>query len=149
VLVGVILVAGLALTILGGFLKRMTTTYTITNRRLNIKRALVSRQIQETRLERVENVSYGQSVYQRVMQIGDVDFDTASDDEYGFIFTGVAQPEDVVHQVGQATERATARVGSATRAERTARRARRPPPYPPPRGPPRRAARRRGRCAPR
>jgi uncharacterized membrane protein YdbT with pleckstrin-like domain len=102
-LVGLVVVAGIALTLLGGFLKRVTTTYTITDRRLNIKRGLVSRQIQETRLERVQNVNYSQSVYQRAMQIGDVDFDTAAGDDYNFIFAGVAEPEDVVHEVNEAT----------------------------------------------
>ena len=57
----------------------------------------------ETRLERVQNVNYSQSVYQRLMQIGDVDFDTAAGDDYNFIFYGVADPGDVVHRVDQAT----------------------------------------------
>jgi len=87
-----------------GFVKRVATTYTITDRRLNIKRGIVSREVQETRLERVQNVNYRQSVYQRLMQIGDVDFDTAAtDDTNDFIFAGVADPADVVHQVDQAT----------------------------------------------
>jgi uncharacterized membrane protein YdbT with pleckstrin-like domain len=93
----------IAITVLAGFVKRVATTYTITNRRLNIKRGIVSREIQETRLERVQNVNYRQSVYQRVMQIGDVDFDTAATDDYNFIFVGVANPADVVHRVDQAT----------------------------------------------
>ena len=93
----------LALTVLIGFVKRVATTYTITNRRLNIKRGIVSREVQETRLERVQNVNYNQSVYQRVMQIGDVDFDTAATDDYNFVFVGVADPSDVVHRVDQAT----------------------------------------------
>jgi membrane protein YdbS with pleckstrin-like domain len=94
----------LALTLLVGFIKRWATTYTITSRRLNIKRGIVSREIQETRLERVQNVNYSQSVYQRLMQIGDVDFDTAaSGGDYDFIFYGVADPGGVVHQVDQAT----------------------------------------------
>jgi uncharacterized membrane protein YdbT with pleckstrin-like domain len=94
----------LGLTVLVGFVKRVATTYTITDRRLNIKRGIVSREVQETRLERVQNVNYRQSVYQRVMQIGDVDFDTAATDETNdFIFAGVANPEDVVHRVDQAT----------------------------------------------
>lgn len=92
-----------ALTVLIGFVKRVATTYTITNRRLNIKRGIVSREIQETRLERVQNVNYRQSVYQRLMQIGDVDFDTAATDDYNFVFYGVAGPADVVHRVDQAT----------------------------------------------
>jgi uncharacterized membrane protein YdbT with pleckstrin-like domain len=91
------------LTVLAGFVKRVATTYTITNRRLNIKRGIVSREIQETRLERVQNVNYQQSVYQRLMQIGDVDFDTAAGDDYNFVFAGVADPGGVVHRVDQAT----------------------------------------------
>jgi membrane protein YdbS with pleckstrin-like domain len=93
----------LGLTVLIGFVKRVATTYTITNRRLNIKRGVFSREVQETRLERVQNVNYQQSIYQRVMQIGDVDFDTAAGDDYNFIFAGVADPAEVVHRVDQAT----------------------------------------------
>ncbi len=92
-----------AVTVLVGFFKRISTTYTITDRRLNIKRGIVSREIQETRLERVQNVNYKQSIYQRLMQIGDVDFDTAAGDDYNFVFFGVADPGDVVHRVDQAT----------------------------------------------
>jgi uncharacterized membrane protein YdbT with pleckstrin-like domain len=99
---GIVLVI-IALTVLVGFVKRVTTTYTITNRRLNIKRGLISREVQETRLERVQNVNYNQSLYQRVMQIGDVDFDTAGTGDYEFVFSGVADPEEVVQRVDQAT----------------------------------------------
>jgi uncharacterized membrane protein YdbT with pleckstrin-like domain len=102
-LVTIVAIVGVALTILIGFIKRVSTTYTITNRRLNIKRGIVSREVQETRLERVQNVNYDQSVFQRAMQIGDVDFDTAAGDDYNFIFAGVAQPEEVVDQVDKAT----------------------------------------------
>jgi uncharacterized membrane protein YdbT with pleckstrin-like domain len=100
----VVVLIVLALTLVIGFLKRWATTYTITSRRLNIKRGIISREIQETRLERVQNVNTSQSVYQRLMRIGDVDFDTAaSGGDYDFIFYGVADPGDVVHAVDQAT----------------------------------------------
>ena len=102
-LVFLVVLAIIALTVLAGFIKRVATTYTITDRRLNIKRGIVSREIQETRLERVQNVNYRQSVFQRMVQIGDVDFDTAASDDYNFVFTGVAEPADVVHRVDQAT----------------------------------------------
>jgi uncharacterized membrane protein YdbT with pleckstrin-like domain len=98
----------IGVTVLVGFIKRIATTYTITNRRLNIKRGIISREIQETRLERVQNVNYRQSVYQRIMQIGDVDFDTAATDDYNFVFVGVADPSEVVHRVDQATGAASA-----------------------------------------
>ena len=102
-LVVLIAVAGVGITILVGFIKRVATSYTITNRRLHIKRGIVSRTIQETRLERVQNVNFTQSVVQRILQIGDVDFDTAAGDDYNFVFSGVAEPADVVHKVDEAT----------------------------------------------
>ncbi|HVC06636.1 MAG TPA: PH domain-containing protein [Solirubrobacterales bacterium] len=93
----------IALAAMIGFLRRMATTYTITSRRLNIRRGVFSREIQETRLERVQNVNYSQNLYQRLMRIGDVDFDTAASEDYDFVFVGVADPGMVVHRVDQAT----------------------------------------------
>ncbi|HEY6655139.1 MAG TPA: PH domain-containing protein [Solirubrobacterales bacterium] len=92
-----------AIVVLAGFVKRVATVYTITDRRLNIKVGIISRKVQETRLQRVQNVNYNQGVYERVMQIGDVEFTTAGTDESNFVFAGVAQPEQVVQQVEHAT----------------------------------------------
>jgi uncharacterized membrane protein YdbT with pleckstrin-like domain len=117
-LVVVVLLVGVGLTILAGLVKRIATTYTITSRRLNIKRGIVSREVQETRLERVQNVNYDQSVFQRVMQIGDVDFDTAAGDDYNFIFAGVAQPEQVVERVDRATRAGAQHAGLGEPEER-------------------------------
>jgi uncharacterized membrane protein YdbT with pleckstrin-like domain len=102
-LVTIVAVVGVALTVLIGFIKRIATDYVITDRRLHIKRGIISRTIQETRLVRVQNVNYNQGVLDRILQIGDVDFDTAAGDDYNFVFAGVAQPEEVVHQVDRAT----------------------------------------------
>jgi uncharacterized membrane protein YdbT with pleckstrin-like domain len=104
----IVAVVGVALVILVGFIKRITTHYTITNKRLRIQRGIISREIQETRLERVQNVTFNQGVFQRMLMIGDVDFDTAGTDDYGFTFAGVAQPEEVVQQVDRATATAAA-----------------------------------------
>src|SRR4051794_35929539 len=102
-----------AVTIVVGFIKRVATIYTITDRRLNIKIGIVSRKVQETRLQRVQNVNYTQGVYERVMQIGNVDFDTAGTEDSNFTFEGVAQPEQVVQQVEQATPIVTGLQGEA------------------------------------
>jgi uncharacterized membrane protein YdbT with pleckstrin-like domain len=102
-LVTIVAVIGVAITVLVGFIKRIATDYVITDRRLHIKRGIISRTIQETRLVRVQNVNYNQGVLDRILQIGDVDFDTAAGDDYNFVFSGVAQPEEVVHQVDRAT----------------------------------------------
>lgn len=101
---GIVVAAAIAgITVLAGLVKRIATVYTITDRRLNIKRGIIARKVQETRLQRVQNVNFEQTMYQRLMQIGDVDFDTAGTDDSGFVFAGVAQPEQVVQQVDRAT----------------------------------------------
>jgi uncharacterized membrane protein YdbT with pleckstrin-like domain len=102
-LVTLVALVGVAVVVLGGFIKRITTHYTITTRRLHIKRGIIAREIQETRLERVQNVNYNQSLIQRMLQVGDVDFDTAAGDDYNFIFAGVANPDEVVERVDRAT----------------------------------------------
>lgn len=100
----IIVLIALGLSVLIGFIKRIATVYTITNRRLNIKRGIFARDIQETRLERVQNVNYSQTVFQRMLKVGDVDFDTAaSDADNLFVFNGVADPQGVVTRVDQAT----------------------------------------------
>ena len=126
----IVAVIGVALTILVGFIRRVATSYTITDRRLHIKRGIVSRTIQETRLERVQNVNYHQGVFQRILQIGDVDFDTAAGDDYNFIFAGVADPADVVHQVDQATHGGTPGLGDPAATAATQQQP--PPPQQPP-----------------
>src|SRR5256714_3864525 len=102
-LVALVAVVGVAVVVLAGFIKRITVHYTITTRRLHIKRGIISREIQETRLERVQNVNYDQSALQRLLQVGHVDFDTAAGDDYNFVFAGVANPEEVVERVDRAT----------------------------------------------
>ena len=100
-----LVVAGLvllALVLVGGYVWRMATTYTITNRRLHIKRGIVARKTQEARLERVQNVNTDQSVLGRLLRVGTVDFDTAGTDADGFRFEGVADPLEVVQSVDRA-----------------------------------------------
>jgi len=105
VLITLIVLIGAAIVVLVGFLRRWSTRYTITTRRLNIKHGIISRDVQETKIERVQDVNYRQSLYQRIMQIGDVDFDTAAQDSSGdFVFAGVANPGQVVDRVHHATE---------------------------------------------
>ncbi len=120
VLITLIVIVGASIVVLVGFLRRVSTRYTITTRRLNIKHGIISRDVQETKIERVQDVNYRQSLYQRIMQIGDVDFDTAAQNsESDFIFAGVANPEQVIDRVHHATE--VAGPPPATRAEAEAR----------------------------
>jgi membrane protein YdbS with pleckstrin-like domain len=98
----VVFVVLAALVILGGFLWRLTTTYTITNQRLTIRRGVLSRHLQQTRVERVQNVNVDQTLVDRIMRVGAVDFDTAGTDDSDFTFRGVANPDRVVRAVDEA-----------------------------------------------
>ena len=92
----------LALVLLVGFLKRIATRYVITTERLHIRRGILSKATQETRIQRVQNVNTDQSFFERLMQVGTVDFDTAGSDDSEFRFVGVADPRDVVRAVDRA-----------------------------------------------
>ncbi|MHB1835769.1 MAG: PH domain-containing protein [Solirubrobacteraceae bacterium] len=83
-------------------LLRVRTTYSITNRRLTIERGLLSRELHQTRLERIQNVNARQSVLQRALGVGTVDFDTAGEAEFDFAFRGVANPRELVRTVDRA-----------------------------------------------
>jgi uncharacterized membrane protein YdbT with pleckstrin-like domain len=94
------------LTLVVGYMRRVSTKYLITNQRLRISRGIVRRNVQETRLERVQNVNYNQSVLDRMLGVGTVDFDTAGSDDSEFRFDWVNGPEEVVRAVDHATEEA-------------------------------------------
>jgi uncharacterized membrane protein YdbT with pleckstrin-like domain len=95
-----------ALTLVVGYLRRIGTKYLITTQRLRISRGLVRKHVQETRLERVQNVNYQQGVLDRVLGVGSVDFDTAGTDDSEFRFEWVNHPEEVVRAVDRAVEEA-------------------------------------------
>jgi uncharacterized membrane protein YdbT with pleckstrin-like domain len=93
---GVILVVVLIV----GWVRRITTRYLITNRRLQIRRGLLAKHVEETRIDRVVDVTVHQGVFDRILQIGAVDFDNASAQQGDlFRFTGVASPERVVRAI--------------------------------------------------
>ena len=105
VLVGV---AVFALTLVVGYVRRLFTKYLITNRRLRITRGIIRRNVQETRLDRVQNVNYEQGVIDRLFKVGTVDFDTAGSDDSEFKFEWVNRPDAVVRAVDEAIAAYTA-----------------------------------------
>jgi uncharacterized membrane protein YdbT with pleckstrin-like domain len=92
----------LALVILVGLIKRKATRYVITSERLHIRHGILAKRTQETRVQRVQNVNTEQSLFERIMQVGTVDFDTAGTDDSEFKFVGVGNPADVVRAVDRA-----------------------------------------------
>ena len=103
VVVGLVLLAAV---IAAGYVKRLATRYAVTTQRLQIKRGLLSRRVQQTRIERVQNVTTAQTVLQRVLRVGTVDFDTAGTDDSEFRFVGIENPSEVVEAVDRAQREA-------------------------------------------
>jgi len=98
----------LLLVVIVGYVQRIFTTYTITNIRLHIRRGIIAREEQHTQITRVQNVNTDQSVLERLLQIGTVDFDTAAGGDFEFKFKGVSDPAEVVDAVHRAQREAEA-----------------------------------------
>jgi uncharacterized membrane protein YdbT with pleckstrin-like domain len=108
----------LVVVLIVGWLRRITTRYLITSRRLQIRRGILAKNVEETRVERVVDVTVRQSVFDRILQIGAVDFDNASAQQGDlFRFSGVAQPERVVRAVDQVHEQSSAQAPPAAPAD--------------------------------
>ena len=58
--------------------------------------------IQQTRIDRVQNVNTDQRLLDRILRVGTVDFDTAGTDDSDFTFRGIANPDEVVAAVDRA-----------------------------------------------
>src|SRR5207237_8057513 len=112
------------------FVTGVGTSSTITTQRLRIRRGIVSRNVQETRVDRIQNVNTDQGVLERVLQVGTVDFDTAGTDDSDFAFAGVGQPEKVSKKVEQALHEASQAQAQSQQQQGLA--AAPPPPPPPP-----------------
>jgi uncharacterized membrane protein YdbT with pleckstrin-like domain len=109
----VVAVAGIALVIGIGLLRRMAISYVITSERLHIRRGVLAKRTQETRIQRVQNVNTQQTLTQRILHIGTVDFDTAGTDDSEFRFIGVADPGGVVSAVDRAQRESAERAAQA------------------------------------
>jgi uncharacterized membrane protein YdbT with pleckstrin-like domain len=104
VVVGVVLLAAVLIV---GYVRRMATTYMVSNQRLYIRRGILSKSIQQTRIDRVQNVNTNQTLMQRILSVGTVDFDTAGTDDSEFRFIGLANPSKVVAAVDRAQREAS------------------------------------------
>jgi uncharacterized membrane protein YdbT with pleckstrin-like domain len=104
----VVVVAALALVLGIAFLQRAATHYVVTDQRLRIRRGLLSKHVQQTQIERVQNVNTAQSLLERVLRVGTVDFDTAGTEDSDFTFRGISDPAAVVAAVDRAQRVAAA-----------------------------------------
>jgi uncharacterized membrane protein YdbT with pleckstrin-like domain len=105
----VITVVLLALLVLVGWVRRIFTVYTITSQRISIRRGILSKTESTARIDRVQNVTITQSPIDRILKVGAVDFDTASDDPTDqFRFGGVDDPQALRERIYRANQQPAA-----------------------------------------
>ena len=84
-----------------GWVLRISTVYTITDRRIIIRRGILSRREQEAHIDRVQNVNMRQSPLDRLFRVGTLDFDTAGSDDSDFRFVGIADPDKLRGRINE------------------------------------------------
>jgi uncharacterized membrane protein YdbT with pleckstrin-like domain len=110
----------LVLTYAVGWVRRITTRYLVTDRRIQIRTGIASRRERTTHIDRVQNVNLNQTLAQRILGIGDVDWDTAGTDapESDFTFRGIDDPSALVRMADRfAIEAGRTAPGAAPAAE--------------------------------
>ena len=108
----VVIVGG---TVLYNWVKRQFTEYTITDKRLNVRWGILSKRETTTTLDRIQNLTITQTLVDRILNTGTIDFDTASDaSDERFRFHGVNEPGALRQKINQV------RLGSAAPGANTA-----------------------------
>jgi uncharacterized membrane protein YdbT with pleckstrin-like domain len=103
VALGIVVAAVLiAAVIVAGLIKRTATDYMVSNQRLYIRHGILSKHVQQTRVDRIQNVNTDQRVRDRLLRVGTVDFDTAGTEDSDFRFVGIANPGRVAEAVDRA-----------------------------------------------
>ncbi len=104
-IIGLVLIVGIGLTILAGWLDRFFTQYTITTKRLHIRRGVLSKTESSTNVDRIQNITVRQSPVDRIVRVGSIEFDTAGDDSSDrFAFRGVNDPQDLRERIMRARD---------------------------------------------
>ena len=109
-----------------GQLRRLQTTYAITNRRLTIETGILSRELHQTRLERVQNVNATQSLGERILHVGTVTSTPPARPSSTSRLPASRTPAAIVRTVDRALQRAARRADSRATPQRRATRSRRP-----------------------
>lgn len=91
----------IAMALATGWLRRVGTLYTITDRRIIIRTGILSRREHEAHIDRVQNVNLSQSLLDRIFRVGSLDFDTAGTEDADFRFAGIADPDTLRARVSE------------------------------------------------
>jgi uncharacterized membrane protein YdbT with pleckstrin-like domain len=96
----------LLIVLLVGWIIRFGTRYIVTDQRIYIRRGILTRHERSTHRDRIQNVNTDQGFFQRLLSVGNVDFDTAGGDDFNFVFVGINDPGNLVRLVSHRPEAA-------------------------------------------
>ncbi|MDO8364827.1 MAG: PH domain-containing protein [Actinomycetota bacterium] len=94
----IVLLAVTALWLLGRYLKWLTTNFVITSQRLIFRQGVIAKSGIEIPLERVNNVNFNQSVFERMLGAGDLLIESGGEDGQQR-FTDIRHPDKVQNLV--------------------------------------------------
>ncbi|WP_306061207.1 PH domain-containing protein [Natronococcus wangiae] len=83
------------------YLRWLRLLYVITDEEIYVKYGLISRDVTQVRLDRVQNTAYDQSILERVLSFGDVRIYTAGTSTEDITFRDVPNPERVTSTLTQ------------------------------------------------
>ncbi len=87
-----IALAVMAVTIVWGLLETVLWKYTITSERVFVRHGLISVKEQTARLERVQDLTLRQSVFDRIFGVGTLEIDTAGSEGGALEFKALTDP---------------------------------------------------------
>lgn len=90
-----LVVIAAAVTIVWAFLETIRWKYTVTNRRVFVRHGLVSINEQTARLERVQDITLHQTLFDRLFGVGKLEIDTAGSSGGAFEFKALIDPAHV------------------------------------------------------
>lgn len=70
----------IAVVVVLAWVKRLDSEYTVTNRRVVVRRGIANRNERSASIDRIQNVNTKQGLYGRILNFGDIEFDTAGSD---------------------------------------------------------------------
>lgn len=89
-------------TIVYSWVKRRFTEYTITDKRLNVRWGILSKQETTTTVDRIQNLTITQTPVDRILGTGTIDFDTASPtSDERFRFSAIDKPRELRQQINE------------------------------------------------
>ena len=100
-----VFVVGIGITVAIGWLQRFFTQYAITTKRLHMRTGILSKTEKSTNVDRIQNITVQQSPVDRMLRVGSIDFDTASNDfSDRFMFRGINDPQDLRDEIMRARD---------------------------------------------